>query len=712
MESSAFERWLSAKYGIGDSRWVMLDALNQAVTHSKTVPGAEDFISRLERAGLINPVKQLRNFLRMYPDQLEARADLLKQLRRRAVKLTTEKIKDINSGAKNELDPETDLIIWGSLAQEVDVAFGGNWPGIVIPFFRVEEGSQLEKHSPTMKSVFTRHIAKVEAVLAEAPNSQSLWDIWAWMARSLENRPWKNFLKRLDPFTYPEGLAYPAPNVAVWLTSEARAAGDWEQVVELAKVGKRFDSYPGEARTTWFPGGWSAFSRTDEVKGYSVVDSTFMPMLEGLLRLGRLEEANGVFEDVLFFDGEGKRETLVNLARSTGHPNLAQAWLNKLPDKSVLRFMTPTYIGIPRLVWNDRSVGTPIAPSKINQVHISGQTATDVFGWPKDEERWALMDKTGRLAVEGKEALSEELIFEALEKMGYRNSGELAVEFLREHSSNTYAHYVLASYMSFNARLKIIASNLHTIEMLSDEQDYALWGECAKEWLAWYENDMALNTTLTSGFQWGAGEGDIFAANSNLMKAASERIIPRLESALKQQPMSSYLWNTWVVWRRVNGNTRPFAPLLAELAPSPLVPPGSFPPPMVMDVYYRELTSQEKWSEVAKLLSQSWERDLGIVDVEIKKRGRANFHPQTWITGKLLISALLRDGRASEAEDIVEAWASRGGQFRDATEIIELAKQLGYGGLADKWGKMQVRNGIIPTAPHSQALYSCSSIGL
>jgi hypothetical protein len=334
------------------------------------------------------------------------------------------------------------------------------------------------------------------------------------------------------------------------------------------------------------------------------------------------------------------------------------------------------------------NTGTPwnLSFPFISTISIDDQKAADVFGWPKGEERWALMDMTGRLALEGKGPLSED-IFEALEKMGYRSKGELAREFLRDYSSNAYAHYVLASDLSFNARLKIIASNLHTVE-LSYDQDYALWGDCAKEWLTWYENDIALNTTLTSGFIQGTGESDIFAANSNLMKAASERIIPRLESALKQQPMSVYLWGAWIVWRRANGNTRPFAPLLAELAPSPLVPPGSFPPPVLMDVYYRELTSQEKWSEAAKLLRQSWERDLGIVDVGVKQRGRASFHPQTWITGKLLISALLRDGRASEAESVVEAWVSRGGQFINATDIIELAKQLGYTGLADKWEKM------------------------
>jgi hypothetical protein len=688
VDSPGFERWLHARYALGGSRWLMLDVSNKAQAQGIAVPDAKKFTESLDKAGLINPIKQLRNFLKIHPDHLEARADLLTQLRRRAAKLTAQKMAIPNASGngsvqpsetfpvKKHLDPEADIIIWGSLAQEVDVAFRGNWHGISIPFFRVEEEHQFEQYSSTMKFVFSRHVAKVETALQEVPNSQSLWNVWGWMARGLENRDWKRLLNSLDAFSYPGGLPCPSPNVAIWLAKEAAGAGDWEKAIELAKIGAHFSGYPGESRVAWFPGGWLEDGSFDRLPGYPT-NSAFIPMLEWLLRLNRLEEASAVFEDVLFFGEANKRETMANLAQNLGHADLAQNWRLMVPSTSVPRLNHLGLIGRPTIVrWGFWDM--PEALRKIPVTNVQKEEATNIFGWPEDKVRWALLDNNNRMVLEGEGALQEGSILEAVEKMGYRTSDRLARDFLRDHPDNAYAQHVMASALASEAWQKS-----RTLETLGDDLDFELYGECAKILLAYCGNEIVLKCQIASS------PHSFIGSNSNLMGAASERILPKIEEALKQMPTSNNLWNAWLALRRIAGNARPFAPLLAELVPSPLVPADSFPPAKVLNAYYNECVKQERWPEAIKLLRQPWERDLALIDATIDRIGTmARFPQQTWTTGKLLIAALLHNGKPSEAEDVADAWASRGGPFRNVTDIIEHARNLKYNSLVNKWEKM------------------------
>ncbi|MCL1908206.1 MAG: hypothetical protein FWG12_02415 [Holophagaceae bacterium] len=678
-DPAEFNKWLNDRYALRGSRWLLLDATNEAIAQGNSAITSEEFISRLERAGLISPVKQLRNFLRIYPDHLDARLDLFKQLRRRAIKLQSAEIKQ-NSGKQEQLGPEADLTIWASLAQEVDTAFQSNWRGIEMPFFRAEEEDQAEQYSPIMKSVFARHIAKVEVALQEAPTSQSYWNVWAWMARSLENRDWKGLLKSLDAFTYPGGHTCPAPNVAVWLTREARAIGDWEQVVRLAKSGVGFNRYPSEGERGWFPGGgMMVVSMQDtRIEGYPT-DSSLIPMLEGLLRLNRLEEASAVFEDVLFFGGAEKRETMVNLAQSLGHTYMAQDWRTKAQDDSVQRYNTSSINTGPFIIMHNVREAIPQFLYKIQNYFSSSYS----LGWPQNETRWALFDERNRLVAEGEGTPKEELIFEALKKKGYKTPGELARDYLRNHPDNAFAQYVLAHDFLIDARSKMDSSNLDANEMLDDDLDYDLYGECAKNFRAYFEKESALNRPNNSVSML------YYATNSNLMRAAAKAILPKLEAALKQRPMSESIWGAWTIWRRVDGDVRPFTPLLESLVPSPLVGPGSFPPTSVMNTYYSECINQERWAEAAKLLRQPWERELASLDSRNRRDGgNYYFAGDTWTIGKLLISALLHDGKLRDAEDVVDAWTSRGGKFENVTDIIELAKKLEYESLADRWKRM------------------------
>ncbi|MCL1909248.1 MAG: hypothetical protein FWG12_07800, partial [Holophagaceae bacterium] len=688
--------WLLDKFAYKDSRWLVLDAQNQAVAYGNKLISADEFASQLQKAGLASPIRQLRDFLRQRPDHLEARADLLQYLRRKALELAAKKTASPDAQGSG-LSPEDDLLVWAPLAQEVDATFRGDWAGIAIPFFRAEEESQPEKNSPIMKGVFARHIGKVEAALQEAPTSQLLWSAWAWMARSLENRDWKKLLSGLDAFTYPKGPTCPAPNVAVWLIGEAKAAGDWEQVVELAKAGMYFDRNPIETIIdTWMGVGFTSEGTSSPLLGYPL-NSAFVPMLEGLVRLGRLEEADAVFEDVLFFFGETHREAMVSLAQSAGQPGLAQAWRTKVPDESVPRLRDRRILGQPTiLTYNPTPWAPDPTPPRLVGIPTTAIRPT-AFRWPESEKHWALLDKDNRMIVEGEGPPMEEPILEELEKMGYRTNGEMARDYLRANplNANADAHLTLAYELTRGAEQRMRNSNLYAAEALDYSLDHELWDEPARNWASCYENEMVLRTLIGQDIFPAMNQGispsfDTITNNSNILKAVADRILPKLENAIRQRPMSLSLWRAWIAWRRAGGNTRSFADLLADLAPSPYALPGTFPPPQrVMRVYYDDCVINERWPEIAKIMRPVWERKIFELIYRTNANGKQVLRSDDprFREGRMLISALLNDGKANEADDVVMLWTSVGGEFKDA-DLIALARKLGYDGLADRWEKM------------------------
>lgn len=179
-DPGGFEAWLRQRFGLGASRWVVVDGANRAVAFGIAVPNAAELADQLQKAGFEMPLRVLRRFVQSHPGHLEARADLLKTLRRRALKA-------VKPGT-GDLDPEADTLAFAPLAQAVDVTFKGAWRGLELDFFQVDQ-APAERRSPLLKGVFARHIAAVEAALVEEPTSHRLWSLWAWMARSTGDRP-------------------------------------------------------------------------------------------------------------------------------------------------------------------------------------------------------------------------------------------------------------------------------------------------------------------------------------------------------------------------------------------------------------------------------------------------------------------------------------------------------------------------------------------
>jgi hypothetical protein len=681
-DPAGFEAWLRGRYGLGASRWVLLDNANRAMAFDITTPKAPELAAQLESNGLSSPLRQLRSFLATHPDHLDARADLLKELRRRSLKVA-------KGDGKSDLGAEADLIAWAPFASAVDTAFKTDWQGLVLPFFRVEQ-DQPERRSPLMKAIFTRHIRAVEAALRENPTRESLWNLWGWMARSLGDRPWQKFLTNLDPFLYPGGPTCPAPNVAVWLTKEAMAAGDWEWVAELTAMSQGLSAIPVEVASNWMPGLFLRQTTYQSLKGFPE-ESSYAPRLEALLRLKRQDEAQRVFEDLLLSRGVGSALVAAEAARRAGENGLAREWaMGRLPQP--VAFSHPVRWGRPQLVvranWDDpylrrlSDLSQDLKP--VLETRFLGIGTSESLGWNGEEHRWAMLDGRGRVLVQGKALPKVEILQTALDKMELKSRADLAREFLRRHPGHPEASRVLAIESGQEAARQMSGDDKGP--KLDPEADAKLWSECAQAWSAYYKDADAWKApeTLEGGF-----DGWVSSAKrSPLMRDIAVRALPKLEAALEREPMSRFLWNTWLFLRDIEGESRAFAVLLARLEPDPMTAPGTFPPASVMNTWLEDCQQTGRWGEAAKLLRQPWERDLARIDTEQNVKQNAKPDPRAWNTGHMLVKALLQDGRASEADEVVNAWAERSGTFTELEPLSQLAKQLGHETLAGKWEKL------------------------
>ncbi|MDR0498190.1 MAG: hypothetical protein LBH03_00455 [Holophagales bacterium] len=104
------------------------------------LPTVADIKNSLDQAGIRSPIRVLRDFLRQHPDHLDARMHFLERLRKMAVIRTQRALQlepkinkrlhyptsltvDTDTLGDKKLDPESDISIWGSYAQELQTLY-------------------------------------------------------------------------------------------------------------------------------------------------------------------------------------------------------------------------------------------------------------------------------------------------------------------------------------------------------------------------------------------------------------------------------------------------------------------------------------------------------------------------------------------------------------------------------------------------------------
>jgi len=673
----AFERWLIQRYATGGARWIVLDIENKLITSGIQTPGAEEFERILDQRGLQTPLQKVRAFLRENPDHIDAKTDLLKEVRRRALRQTPPDVSE-------DLDAEKDLRTWGVLAAETNNVFGGSWLGVDLDFFRPDQEPP-ERFSKLMKAAFRRHIANVESALREQPTNRTLWNIWAWMARSLADYKWNTFVDSLESIKFGayspvvDGLLCPSAEVCVWLVEDSRTKGDWDSVIKFAEVAGRFIGYFQQSKNTWMPGdGQRGQYAMAGFKDYPI-KPLYMPHLEALLRLGRIDDANNLFDQMMRLNGEREDAILAaQVARSVGLEDVAKVW-----EQGQIIGNAP-YLALKRIS-DERPyfcvLGTSDFYGKFNELYRSLSTTKldltrrgilndghlETLGWKRDGgDRWGLIGTDGRLLYQDTSVPEINELLAILRRFNIEVESD--ADFFRNYTSRHRDQPGIILYFA----ISLIRNN---------RQDEAL--DEAAGLLSKILNEYPHVLIDMPGM---IGNYDYLKNNASL-KALSGRYLTNLETLLEKKPSSENLWYQWFLWRTIEDTNRSALPVISRVKFSPLSLPGTVPPGFVLNRYYEECKANGDWPKVIELLKNVWDREyFNILKVQNENPGQKLSNTQLGDkVGIPLMEAYLNDQKPSLADDIFNAWLGCGGTFTDFTKVIELAKTKAQERLAREW---------------------------
>ncbi len=241
-EALALEPLLRAKFKLGSGiRWIVLDPKGTLLASGAEAPKAQALADGLLKAGLTGRLSKARAFVKQNPEHLEGRIFLLGELHRVAIVRTHRTLfgsvpqNQISSALlkgtaeTKELDQEADLLIWGSWTFELErLLNSGDW--LLAQWLPMLDPTGALSHSPMVKTIFRRHLPKVEDALRRWPQHGVAWNTWVAMVMTLRDHPIKAFMDSLTPLPGTPPEAWPPQAVRMALVQEARRLGRWGDV--------------------------------------------------------------------------------------------------------------------------------------------------------------------------------------------------------------------------------------------------------------------------------------------------------------------------------------------------------------------------------------------------------------------------------------------------------------------------------------------------
>jgi hypothetical protein len=726
----SFERWFRQRYGLtGSARWAALDNENKLAASGVQIPAAVEFSQTLEQRGFKNPLRKVRDFLRENPDHLDAKTDLLEEARSRA-------LGQVPANISEDLDAESDLRTWAVMADETDKVFGGSWLGMDIFFFRPDQG-QPEKYSKLMKAVFRKHISKVESALRLDPLNRRLWNIWAWMAKSLDDYMWGAFIDSFEPIVFTidgnnRGLTVPASDVCVWVLEESRAKGDWATVIRYAKNAEQFYGYlSGGASRSWLPNGWTGTFVSTENPGSYPMKSAYALHFEALLRLGRIDDANALFDKMARVTqprtmpmghllGRARSDfkspgaiVAAETARSLGMEELAVLWekgeqINKVPYFSYITGLdwqpffvlhadfgkSPVEKGTFWSEFTGRArTGNAVFEENVIKFHdtsknvypalgvsLTGGGDMASLGWKKDDGfRWALVDYGRDILAQGVSVPDQGELQSILKRLNTESLTDKIRRYNAEQGNlpglglRLAVEVINGNYSDF--------SNNEKVAPTDDNGDMALWGEASR----------LLNRVLNEQPEIMININPVNSRNisvqSQTLKLLSRPMLANIESLLEKKPSSEALWHQWIFWKGIEGEKRPMAPVAERVKISPISTIKDMLPPRIMQIYLDDCKSSGDWDRVIGLLRTVWDREFTWLSASDEEGAFSGITVATIgdMLGTHLMEAYLNGDMPSAANEIFGAVMACGGKFSDISKMAELARAKGQERLAKEW---------------------------
>lgn len=345
------DRDVIAKYRLDPkAQWVLIHRRGKILAHGEAVPTASQLAKDLQAAGFRDLVKELRAYVKDFPDVLEAREQLIAQLRQRAER-TAQRYMGVNVPLKRErlekgdlagfqreqlspsspdlsqakpLEPMQDLDAWGAFGQELDAVFrSGQWREMTFAWLR--EGRPLDAASPTLRVIYQRWQPTVEAALRRQPESEPFWDLWLWMNEVQGGTRLPALLASVRPTPVTPKDQWPPDRVALALRRAARTAQEWRALKELFLA--RWEQVPHTLRETPPTGQGDRLSEADTALLEQDWTAALEPLLESCVRAGDTSQADSLFLEALSASGwralPGKAAAL---ARRCGQAQLAARW--------------------------------------------------------------------------------------------------------------------------------------------------------------------------------------------------------------------------------------------------------------------------------------------------------------------------------------------------------------------------------------------------
>jgi hypothetical protein len=387
-------------------------------------------------------------------------------------------------------------------------------------------------------------------------------------------------------------------------------------------------------------------------------------------------------------------------ALKCGREDLSQKWLAlEIPikvkaDKDDLDLMVKYHdSNLPVLVVaNGKQYEEQINAITTNKIILDPELSEIMsrsYGLTDKDMSWLLADADGKTIQHGSGLPVQDDLDQELEHLSMLNEKKYDIErFVLAHPSHYEAKgsFLIGRQGGAEGKTKDKlgegAGKDKTLQ-LSAEDDEAIWGEFARVFPQFFSYFLEQSGPGLSIRYLGT-----LSIHSPKMRALAAQYLPRVEGALKRQPLREDLWGWWFSLCPLSEKAD-FKTFRESLAISPLRHPLESPSmhSLLIDLWSRKdfpVIGSFDWQMAADVFSwvaEAWRPIFEAYPAEMEyTRWMCIFAP--------LLEIYLHLGKDGEASALATWWSASPNWGQIKPEMVDLAKKYGKGELAEKWGKM------------------------
>jgi len=435
------------------------------------------------------------------------------------------------------------------------------------------------------------------------------------------------------------------------------------------------------------------------------------PLLESLIKINRIVEAEAIIVDVAQFDVfKDIQRRAAELALSCNRNDLHTRWLTlQIPEKTdeMMYDLDWFYSDSHPVAGRNFLAVMNAEGSELEQIYtMLGQGRINDWGltftgfkptldlirrrenWPEGVKYWGLLDFRKNVIAHGSGMPTEEALYQALVQYNVETPANILRRFIREHPSHIGAKLRLLDLLKSLAENKLRGkfgedAGMDTNRMLADEEDQAVWSEYASLYRQMLPH--CLNQGRPTNMAWpNAFASDCFI-HSQIMKNLANLMLPQIEASIRRQPADNeFLWSVWVFLSDLIERPRLFQNLRETLVPSPMSDPLRVLPINSRNLLLGLYQARENWQGIIDVLEPSWSISWEITkDSMSVSRDIANnlWERET----RYLLEASLRLGKDTEANVYIELCSQTAAWEQIKQSAVDLAEKCEKTTLAEKW---------------------------